>query len=94
MAINLGNDALVCVTELRSNPDFRRFVDALGDFVSVRTVAALSAPHPDRVDTTAYVRGIYDVWLAMHSHMYGVHVATVKPRQTVSKGEGGNGARV
>lgn len=87
MAINLGNDALQCVTELRSNPEFRRFVDALGDFASIRTVAALAAPIPDRVDTTAYVRGIYDVWLALHAHMYGQHVASVKPRQTVGKGE-------
>jgi hypothetical protein len=87
MAINLGNDALQCVTDLRGNADFRRFVDALGDFVSIRTVAALNSPHPDRVDTTAYVRGLYDVWLAIHSHMYGTHVAQVKPRQTVGKGE-------
>ena len=87
MAINLGNDALQCVTELRGNADFRRFVDALGDFASVRTVAALSSTAPDRVDTTAYVRGMYDIWLAIHSHMYGTHVAQVKPRQTVGKGE-------
>ena len=92
MAINLGNDALSCVTELRNQPEFRRFVDALGDFASVRTVAALAAPHAERVDTTAYVRGIYDVWLALHAHMYGLHVATVRPRQTVGKGE--NNARV
>jgi hypothetical protein len=87
MAVNLGNDALASVSELRSNPEFRRFVDALGDFVSIRTVAALNSPHADRVDTTAYVRGLYDIWLAIHSHMYGTHVAQVKPRQTVGKGE-------
>jgi hypothetical protein len=77
MSINLGNDAMLAIHELRNNPHFETLVSAFGAYAQSQMLRALG--HENRLDATGYARGVYEVWVAMHATYTGQHQAQVKP---------------
>jgi len=79
MSINIGTDAVKAVIEMRDSSDFGRLVAALGTVTQTRVLGAMSAPIEHRVDATAYARGMYDLWEALHAAFTGVQLSQVRP---------------
>jgi hypothetical protein len=67
MSINLGNDGIQAARNLRMDPNFAALRAAIGEFLSKKYDAALDSPIEDRVETTAYVRGVRDVFVALEA---------------------------
>jgi len=78
VSVNLGNDAIAAIKELRGNPHFETLVSALGAFAQNMVLAAGDADVVSRVDKTAYARGMYHVWQAMHAAHMDLHMSQVK----------------
>jgi hypothetical protein len=77
MSVNLGTEAVQAIYELRSEPQFARFVDAFGDYAQTQMMRSMGAEN--RVDATAYARAIYEIWVAIASAHTGKHQTQVKP---------------
>lgn len=61
MAINIGNEAVRCVQELKGNPDFVKLVECLDLIAQKRIYAAIRSPIDQRVQQTAHADGIDEV---------------------------------
>ena len=68
MSLNLGPVAFDAIVNLRNNPDWRRFVDALFEQTSTFMHRAIEIAPPERVDATGYARGLRD----LHAHIMQV----------------------
>lgn len=79
MSLNMGTEAVTAVHELRSNRDFDRFVTALGVLTQTKLLGAVASQVDVRTDATAYARGMYDLWEAIHSAYTGTAISQVKP---------------
>lgn len=79
MSINLGTAGIDAIQELRGNRHFENFVTALGLVTQSKMAAAISSDVDKRTDQTAYVRGMYDLWVALHSAYSGQHISQIKP---------------
>jgi hypothetical protein len=69
--INLGTPACEAIRELRGNPDFQKFVQAMGERVWDYTRNSLESPPEHRIDQTAYAKAMLDVWVAISAEMTG-----------------------
>jgi hypothetical protein len=65
--LNLGNDGLATLRELRGNPHFARFQQLFADYVYARIQDAITTPVDQRIEATAYARALRDVWIAFES---------------------------
>jgi hypothetical protein len=72
MAINLGNDAIKAISELRGNPHMDTLITALSVLAQSRIYASIDGPIEQRVQQTAHSRGIYEVVEAMHAAYAGL----------------------
>lgn len=79
MSINIGTEAVNAVIEMRNNPQFDRLVTALGVVTQTRMLGAMGSPVETRTDATAYARGMYDLWEALHAAYNNVAISLVKP---------------
>jgi len=61
VAINIGNEAVKCVQELRGQPDFARLLDALAVTVRDRIYACMNSPPELRVQQTAHAQGMHEL---------------------------------
>lgn len=61
MAINIGNDAVAAVQELRGNPDFAKLMDALNIAVRDLIYASLKSPVDQRVHQTSFHLGMQEL---------------------------------
>jgi hypothetical protein len=75
----MGTEAVNAAIELRNNREFERFINALGVLTQTRVLSAINTQIENRVDATAYARGMYDLWEAMHGAYYGLQLSQVKP---------------
>jgi hypothetical protein len=81
LSINIGTEAVTAVQELRNNRDFDRLISALGQLTQTRVLGAIATPQIEhRVDATAYARGMYDLWEALHAAYFGIQLSQVKPQ--------------
>ena len=76
--MNLGNDGVKALAELGQNPHFRALLGALEARVNEMMSRALDAEPANRIDATAYVRGLRDVWIAFESGVTGVPQRAVR----------------
>lgn len=81
MSINIGSEMMGAIVELRGNRDFEVLLDALANFVQKVEDNALAAPVEQRVDHTAYARGMLDIWEGFRAAYLGVNPTKVKPNQ-------------
>lgn len=88
MSINIGTEAVNAVVELRNSNDFGRLVSALGTVTQTRMLGSMSAPIEHRVDATAYARGMYDLWEALHAAYTGVQLSQVRPEPFAAQAQG------
>jgi hypothetical protein len=79
LSINIGTEAVTAVQELRNNRDFERLVSALGVLTQTRVLSSAMSQVDNRVDATAYARGMYDLWEALHAAYTGLQLSQVKP---------------
>lgn len=84
MSVNLGSDAIGAIHELRGNHHFETLISAFGVFAQQLSFRSLGSEK--REDATAYARGIYEVWVAMHAAHTGLHQTQVKP-PSLAKGK-------
>lgn len=61
MAINIGNDAVRAVQELRGNPDFAKLLDALDIQVRDLIYASIRSPVDQRVHQTSMFFGMQEL---------------------------------
>lgn len=88
MSLNLGNEAVSALAELRGNPHFDTFRSALGQRVYDLINESVDAPIEQRVEKTSYARAVRDVWIAFESALTGTRQNTIKPPQPPrSKGD-------
>jgi hypothetical protein len=78
MGVNIGTAAVNAVVELRGNRHFDELVGALGVIAQTRLLAAVGSDVAVRVDATAYAKGMYDLWAAMHAALTDTHPSQVK----------------
>lgn len=77
--INIGNDAVNAIKQLRGNRDFDDLITALGVVVQTKVFQSLTTPSGERVDATAYAKGAYELWAAIHATHADLHPSQVKP---------------
>lgn len=65
MSLNIGPDAINAIRELRNNEHFQTLMVELGRMVRQKCDVVLESPPEFRVDSTAYARGLRDVWVAV-----------------------------
>lgn len=81
MSINIGQAATDAVLALRGNEHFMTVLTNLHRVASAKLNEALFSTPDQRVDATAYARGISDVWIALEVAYTGQHVSQVqRPR--------------
>jgi hypothetical protein len=78
VSVNLGNDAIAAIKELRGNNHFETLIAALGVFSQNMYISAMDSDVTTRVDKSAYARGMYHVWQAMHAAYADVHMSQAK----------------
>jgi len=78
VSVNLGNDAISAIKELRGNSHFENLVAHLGAFAQNMVLASCDADVTTRVDKTAYARGFYHMWQAIHAAHADLHMSQVK----------------
>lgn len=61
MAINIGNDAVKAIQDLRGNPDFAKLIDALKITVRDLMYASISSPEDKRLRQTSVVEGMREM---------------------------------
>lgn len=61
MAINIGNEAIAAISELRGNPDFGRLLGALEIAVQRHVYAALDAPVEQQVKQSSHAKGMFEI---------------------------------
>lgn len=61
MAINIGNEAVKAISELRGNPDFARMLDALDITVRDLIYASIRTPVEQRVHQTSMFFGMQEL---------------------------------
>lgn len=76
MNLQRAHDAAV---KLRGNPDFEELCEGLGVVAGALVQSALLATPDMRIDSTAYARGVVDVWMGFEVARLGVHPRQVKP---------------
>lgn len=96
MAINIGNDAVKSIVELRGNRSFDDLISALGVVIQTRVFAAARSPVELRVQQTAHADGMYELWESLHAAYADLHPARVPapvPRRgaRMTGGAGGEG---
>lgn len=81
MSINLQNDGIGAITELRANPHFAAFRAALERTFILKMHTALDCAEPaNRGDAVGYARALRDLHIAIESAATGVpHVQVKKP---------------
>jgi len=84
-SINLGTPAITAISRLRGSADMEAVIDGLGDLVSKATNLALDVPPESRVDSTAYVRALRDVFVAVKSAYTGVGQVLIKFPELVER---------
>lgn len=77
-SINLGTAGVQALTELRGNRQVEDLMIAITQLVQKRLIGAVNAPVENRIDETAYARGLHDLWAAMHGPLANLHVSQVK----------------
>lgn len=81
MSINIGQAATDAVLALRGNEHFMTVLSAMHRVASDKLNESLLSSPDARVDATAYVRGVVDVWRALEVAYTGQHISQVpKPR--------------
>jgi hypothetical protein len=79
VSVNLGTAVVTAAQELRNNKDFERLLEALAEQAQKRMIGAMASVVEQRMDATAYARGMYDTWEALYSAYHGVPISQVKP---------------
>jgi hypothetical protein len=85
MSINLGNEGINAARELKGAPNWEVLRRAIYDLVSRLWHDSMASDITHRVESTAYVRGITDLYVALESATEGVNQRQVerpKPRLT------------
>jgi hypothetical protein len=65
MSINLGSPAIDAIGNLRGSDIWPLIMTAIEECARAKLHAALESSIADRVDATAYARGIHDVFVAL-----------------------------
>lgn len=61
MAINIGNDAVKAIQDLRGNPDFAKLLDALEVRVRDLIYSSIKSPVDQRVHETSMFHGMQEM---------------------------------
>jgi hypothetical protein len=67
--------------KLRGNADFEEFCEGLGEVANAYVRSALLSTPEMRIDSSAYARGVLDVWIGIEAARLELH-----PRQVKSSG--------
>lgn len=78
MSINLGNDGIAAVKELRSSAHFAAVRDALHKQVVQKMNAALDAETGVRHEVAGYAKALRDLWIAFEAASTGEAYNQVK----------------
>lgn len=70
--VNLGNAGGEAIREMRGSPEFRQFVEALGEKAWDLIRSSLESDTHNRVHQTSWAKGVYDVWVAITAELHGV----------------------
>ena len=65
--------------KLRDNTDFQEFCAGLGEVATNLVYSALQAGPDMRIDSTAYARGVADVWRGVEAARLDTNPRQVKP---------------
>jgi hypothetical protein len=79
MSINIGTKAHTAASRLAGNEDFVDLVAGLGEVAQTFMLGALKSTSELRVDSTAYARGMLDIWEALESARTGTNQRMIKP---------------
>lgn len=85
MSINLSNDAVQALVELRIDARFRAVVDALHDEAGRQAMVALGSDQAQRVDQTGYARAVCDIWRTFEAVLTNLKLQQVKKPELRTK---------
>jgi len=72
MSLNLQNDGIAAVKELRSHPAFAALRAVLAREANSKANAAIDAPHELQASACGYARALRDLYVALESAVQGV----------------------
>ena len=77
--INIGNEAVLAIKELRGNRHFDALVESLWVLVQTKMFEAAKTPPADRIDRTSYATGMYELWGSVYAAYAEIPPSQVKP---------------
>jgi hypothetical protein len=81
MSLNLGTPAIQAIATIRHTEPWREFMTGFQEVVRQKLHQAIESPAEERIEATAYVRALHDIYIAFEGA-----TKNVNPRQVPKLG--------